>query len=186
MSTAAAVDLHRWTRREYESMVASGVFHPEDRLELIDGEIYDVSPQSSRHATAIRLVEEALREVYGAPFDVRVQLPAALDADSEPEPDVAVVEGGPRDYLDAHPTTALLMVQVADTSLAFDRTTKQVTYARNGISEYWIVNLIDRQVEVHRQPQGDRYAEVSTLTPPARISPLSRPGRSIAVRDLLP
>lgn len=186
MATAAAVDLHRWTRREYENMVSSGVFHPEDKLELIDGEIYDVSPQSSRHATAIRLVEEALRRVYGSGFDVRVQLPIALDASSEPEPDVAVVEGGPRDYLDAHPTTALLAVEVSDTSLAFDRAAKQATYARNGIPEYWIINLIDGRVEVYRQPRGSEYGEVSELTPPSRISPLTQPASSIAVRDLLP
>ncbi len=167
-------------------MVSSGLFHPEDKLELINGEIYDVSPQSSRHATAIRLAEEALRQAYGSGFDVRVQLPAALDAGSEPEPDVAVVEGGPRDYLDAHPTTAMLTVEVSDTSLAFDRTAKQTTYARNGIPEYWIVNLIDGVVEVYRQPEGDGYAEVSKLSSAARISPLTRPDCSIAVRDLLP
>ncbi len=167
-------------------MISGGVFHPESKLELIDGEIYDVSPQSSRHATAIRLVEDALRRVYGSGFDVRVQLPAALDASSEPEPDVAVVEGGPRDYRDAHPTTALLTVEVSDTSLAFDRATKQTVYARNGIPEYWIVNLIDLRVEVYRQPEVDGYQDVSELTPSDRISPLSRPDRSIAVRDLLP
>ncbi len=167
-------------------MVSGGVFHPEDKLELIDGEIYDVSPQSSRHATAIRLAEDALRRAYGSGCDVRVQLPAALDGSSEPEPDVAVVEGGPRDYRDAHPTTALLTIEVSDTSLAFDRSTKQATYARNGIPEYWIVNLIDRQVEVYRQPEGGGYTEVSKLTPPDRVSPLSRPDRSIAVADLLP
>ena len=186
MATSAAVDTHRWTRREYENMVSGGVFHPEDKLELIDGEIYDVSPQSSRHATAIRLVEEALRRAFGSGFDVRVQLPAALDASSEPEPDVAVVEGGPRDYLDAHPDTALLIVEVSDTSLAFDRTTKQATYARNAIPEYWIVNLIDRQIEVHRQPQGEAYAQVTKLTTPGRLSPRSRPDHSMAVHDLLP
>ncbi len=167
-------------------MVSSGVFHPEDKLELIDGEIYDVSPQSSRHATAIRLVEEALRRAYGSGYDVRVQLPAALDASSEPEPDIAVVEGGPRDYLDAHPTTALLTVEVSESSLAFDRATKQATYARNGIPEYWIVNLVDQVVEVYRQPGEGGYAEVSKLTSKARISPLTRSEHSIAIRDLLP
>ena len=167
-------------------MVSGGVFHPEDKLELIDGEIYDVSPQSSRHATAIRLVEDALRRAYDSGFDVRVQLPAALDTSSEPEPDVAVVEGGPRDYIDAHPTTALLTVEVSDTSLAFDRTTKQATYARNAIPEYWIVNLIDRQIEVYRQPEVHGYAQVDKLTAPGQVSPLSRPDHSIAVHDLLP
>ncbi len=186
MSTAAAIDLHRWTRTEYENMISRGVFHPEARLELINGEIYDESPQSSRHATAIRLVEDALRRIYGQGFDVRVQLPAALDASSEPEPDVAVVEGGPRDYLDAHPTTALLTVEISDTSLAFDRTRKQATYAKNGIPEYWIVNLIDRRVEVYRQPEGDAYQDVFELTPRDHVTPLSQPDHSIAIRDLLP
>ena len=186
MRSAATIDRHRWTRREYENMVSGGVFHPEDKLELIDGEIYDVSPQSSRHATAIRLVEEALRRVYGRGFDVRVQLPTAIDSSSEPEPDVAVVEGSPRDYVDAHPSTALLIVEVADTSLAFDRTRKQASYARNGIPEHWIVNLVDGLLEVRREPERDAYAEAFEVGRAESISPLSRPERSIAVRDLLP
>lgn len=136
MTTAAAIQSHRWTVREYEDMVAAGVFHPEARLELLDGEIYDMSPQTRRHATAIRLIEDALRAVFHRGFDIRAQLPVAFGPDSEPEPDVAVVEGSPRDYSDRHPTTALLVVEVSDSSLAYDRSQKLAIYADCGIPEY--------------------------------------------------
>jgi Uma2 family endonuclease len=118
------VQLRRWTRQEYDRMIDARVLTPEDHVELIDGEIVTVTPQKSRHATAVRLAEIAVRRAFGDHVDVRTQLPLTLDAASEPEPDVAVVAGSPRDYRDAHPSTALLIVEVADASLLFDRTTK--------------------------------------------------------------
>jgi Uma2 family endonuclease len=188
-----SVQLRRWTRQEYERMIDAGVLTTEDRVELVDGEIVTVTPQKSRHATAVRLAETALRRAFGEGVDVRTQLPLALDPASEPEPDVAVVTGAPRDYRDAHPSTALLIVEVADTSLDFDRTKKAAVYARAGIPDYWIVNLVDEVIEVYREPQqsGDassagRYAAVSRHRTPDRIAPLSRPDRSIAVEDLVP
>ncbi len=148
----------------------------------------------SRTASAIvgsQLALEKLRDLFGDGFVVRSQLPLALDADSEPEPDVAVVVGSVREFVDAHPVTAVLVVEVADTSLAFDRTTKAAVYARTGIADYWIVNLVDRVVEVHRDPQtampsGSRFASVQVLRNGDVIAPLARPDRRIAVADLLP
>ena len=105
---AMSLQPHLWTREEYEKMVSAGVFHPEDRLELINGEILEMTPQSSAHATAVCLVDEALSAVYVRGFTVRVQVPMALGESSEPEPDVAVVRGRPRDYLAFHPTAATL------------------------------------------------------------------------------
>lgn len=143
----------RWTREEFERAGRSGVFGPEERLELIDGEIVaKMTPQGSEHAVAIQAVEEALRGAFGAGCSVRVQLPIVLTEASEPEPDLAVVEGNFRDYRQAHPTTALLVVEVSDSTLRYDRTVKASLYARAGIPEYWILNLIDRVLEVHRDP----------------------------------
>jgi Uma2 family endonuclease len=174
-------------------MIEAAVLTPEDRVELIDGEIVTVTPQKSRHATAVRLAETTLRHAFGDQFDVRSRLPLALDPASEPEPDVAVVAGSPRDYRDAHSSTALLIVEVADASLVFDRTTKASLYARAGIPDYWLLNLVDEIIEVHRKPErsidaplGWRYAAVERYASRDRVAPLARPDRFIAIQDVLP
>ncbi len=189
----SAVQTRRWTREEYERLIETGIFHPEERVELIDGELVVVTPQKSIHATAICLAEDVLRIAFGSGCNVRAQLPLALDPDSEPEPDVAVVAGTPRDYRDAHPTAALLVVEVADTTLAFDRERKGSLYARAGIAEYWIVNLADRVLEVHRDPgpvpsaqYGWSYRATQRLSASDSVSPLAAPRARIAVSDLLP
>src|SRR5262245_20020766 len=134
-----AVEVRRFTRDEYERMIVAGIFGPEERVELLDGEILYVSPQESPHATGISLTLDALIRAFGDSFYVRCQLPLALDPHSEPEPDITVVRGRPRDFRDHHPETALLVVEVADSSLAHDRRRKGSLYARAGIEEYWIV-----------------------------------------------
>jgi len=181
-----AIQRHHWVRQEYDRMIAAGVFHPEVRLELIDGEIINTTPQGSLHATAVRLAEDLLRAAFSTGFDIRVQLPLALDDNSEPEPDLAAVTGNPRDYRDAHPSSAVLIAEVADTTLSFDRQQKRRLYARTGIQEYWIINLTDELLEVYRDPQGDDYTQKITLRSGQSISPLATPKSSIPVTDLLP
>jgi Uma2 family endonuclease len=176
----------RWTRDEYYRMADSGILRPDDRVELIDGEILTMAPQKSPHATAMQLAYEALREAFGDGFHVRPQLPLALDETNEPEPDLAVVAGSPRDYAEDHPSTAVLVVEVAETSLGFDRGVKKALYARFGIPEYWIVDLIERLVEVYRSPQGPDYREQRVLTDADSIAPFGPPAAVIAVADLLP
>jgi Uma2 family endonuclease len=112
------------------------VFAPDMLVLLIDGEILEMTPQSRAHAVATRAVEEALRAAFPTGYNIQVQMPLALDPAAEPEPDVAVVPGSFRDYLDAHPEHAVLIVEVADTSLEFDRTRKADLYARGRIPEY--------------------------------------------------
>ena len=184
--TYSALVRHRWSRAEYERMVQSGVFSPEDRLELIDGEIWEMTPQSSLHATAVRRAEEALRKVLTAGFDVRVQLPLALDPDSEPEPDLAVVPGSIEDYRDAHPRQAALVIEVSDSSLDYDRNAKLHLYAAHAIGEYWIVNPVDSQIEVHRSPAGGTYEKKEVVQPGGSLSPLARAEAEISVEYLLP
>jgi Uma2 family endonuclease len=121
----APPEIRRWSREEYERAGELGIFGPTERLELIGGEVIrKVSPQRSPHATAVQLAHEALRERAGTARGVRSQLPLALGDDSEPEPDIAVVEGTLHDYVHAHPTTALLVIEVADSTLTFDRIRK--------------------------------------------------------------
>ena len=183
-----AVQTYRWRREAFEKLAEVGLIDPDARLELIDGEILQkMSPQSSQHATAVLLVAEALRSAFSpSDYTIRVQLPLALDPYSEPEPDIAVVEGAPRRYREAHPSTAVLVVEVADASLAFDRTRKATLYARAGIPDYWIVNLIDHVLEVYRQPRHDTYQERRILDPKDRIRPLAQPNAEILVAELLP
>lgn len=182
------VEVHRWDRHQYDQMVELGVFDSGSPVELIDGYIIDMAPQSSFHAAAVRLVEEALRVVFSVAYDVRVQLPLALDNASEPEPDVAVVSGGPRDYIEHHPSNAVLVVEVAGSSLQRDQSLKQSVYARNGIQEYWIVNLEAACLDVYRQPQDDTdtYKQQLSLRSGDSITPLAQPDCSIPVADLLP
>jgi Uma2 family endonuclease len=185
------IQTKRWTREEYERLVALGVFGPEERLQLLEGEIVRMTPQGSAHATAVSLTEEKLRGLFGAGFVIRVQMPLALDPDSEPEPDIAVVVGSPRDYRECHPSTALLVVEVSDTTLLLDQDHKARIYARAGIPEYWIVNLVESCLEVYSNPatpphQPARYQVSRILRPSDTISPLAQPTKSVPVRDLLP
>ena len=184
--TAPTFQLYRWSREEYERMVSFGIFHPEARVELIDGELVEMTPQSSHHATAIRLVEDALREACPQGYDVRVQMPLAIDPDSEPEPGIAVVSGSPRDYRDAHPSTAVLIVEVADSSLPLDRERKKNMYGRNGIPEYWILNLPDGCLEVYRNPLGGFYHSLIVRHSQEAVSPLFCPLKNIGISELLP
>lgn len=136
-------------------------------------------------------VRERLELLAG--WHVRVHSPLALDDESEPEPDVAIVAGDPRDHVGAHPSTAALVVEVADSSLSLDRRLKGGLYARAGLREFWFVNLVNGALEVHRWPQpaadaphGWRYGAVEVLRPPATATPLAAPGTPIPVADLLP
>ncbi len=186
------VKTRRWLRAEYERLVDLGVFVGE-RLELLDGMLVVKEPQDSPHAAIVGQVGEVLGVAFGGGWHPRLHAPLALDADSEPEPDVAVVAGTYRDYVDAHPATAALVVEVADSSLRLDRRFKTGLYARAGLPEYWIVNLVDGALEVHREPQpsvdaayGWIYRSVAVLRPPATVTPLALPDAHIPVADLLP
>jgi len=175
------VKTHHWSRVEYDRLIEMGFFQPRDPIELIGGQLIVAEPQGSYHFTALRAVEEALRAAFGAGWDVRGQGPVALDDESEPEPDVAVVPGSFRDYVAGHPSRPILVVEVSESSLAFDRHHKGSVYARAGLADYWILNLVDRVLEVSRDPVQDpaaafgwRYRSVESLGPEASISPLAR------------
>lgn len=182
-----------WTGEEFERLTELNFFGPEERLELVNGEIITQMTQNSPHATALRLTEKALNRIFRDGFDVRPQMPLNLGRDNRPEPDIAVVSGTPRDYAQEHPTTAVLAVEVSDTTLLFDQTEKQSIYAHAGIPEYWIINLKQRLLEVYRQPTamsgvalGYGYQTILRLTENDTMSPLTLPSAVVAVADLLP
>ena len=195
MRTGEALTLRtrRWTRLEYERLIECGVLQEDERVELLDGLLVVREPQGSRHNTGIRCVTAALRSALGDAWQIDSQLAIALDDDSEPEPDIAVVPGDARSYRDAHPSHPVLIVEVAESSYRIDHTYKAGLYARAGVPEYWIVDVARSSLEVHRSPEaaseavhGWRYAIVETLRPPAAVTPLIAPAVTIRVADLLP
>ena len=188
-----AISTRRWTRKEYDRLIDLGILHEDEPIELVGGQMIVAEPKSSPHETALGLTADALRRAFGAGWVVREHGPIALDDESEPEPDVMVVPGQIRDYRDAHPERAALLVEVALSSLAVDRRHKGSLYARAGVADYWIVNLVDRVVEVRRRPAADptadfgaTYQDIELARPGATLAPLAKPETRIAVDDLLP
>jgi Uma2 family endonuclease len=190
--TQAPLTVRRWRRVEYDRLVDLGAFEGEP-LELIGGQLIVAEPKGAYHSSAVTAVDYALRAALPSGWIVRNQQPVSLDDESEPEPDLVVVPGRPGDYRDAHPERPALAVEVAHSSLDFDREHKGSLYARAGITDYWIVNLVDRVLEVYRDPSPDpaaiyswRYRSVTTLAPSSRVVPLAFTSSRIAVADLLP
>lgn len=182
----------RFTRDDLYRLLDLGWFR-DQRVELIDGEIIEMAAQKNLHAAAISLTEDALKAAFGAGYWVRVQSSLDLSPHSVPDPDLAVVTGSPRGASPDNPTSALLIVEVSDTTLKYDRGRKATLYAASGILDYWIVNLVDRQLEVRRRPIpdakrrfGHRYGDRTLLKPGDTVTPLAAPQARIAVADLLP
>lgn len=181
----------RWTREEYYRLADAGFFEDE-RVELLDGEIWTLPPQNTPHFSAIRRTVQIMEEAFGGGFEVRPQAPITLDDGTEPEPDVAVVVGSYLDYEGHHPTPPeiLLVVEVSDATLRKDRTKKAAGYARAALADYWIVNLVERQLEVHRdpltRPEGALYRTRQILLPDESVAPLAAPDSLVAVTGLFP
>lgn len=174
-----------WTRDEYYRLAEQGYFDGQ-RVELIEGEIVVMSPQGAGHVAAVHLVVEALQKAVRPGYWIRNQAPLDLSEISEPEPDVAVVPGSPRDYRQ-HPRTALLAVEVSDSTRSFDLRRKAKLYAASsGIPEYWVVDLVDRVLYVMREPNNGEYQSINRFEGTATIQPGSFPCGVIAVQDLFP
>ena len=172
-----------WTCAEFHRFGDLGAFEGR-RAMLIDGVIVEEGPMNPPHAVTLGLVEEAIRVAFGAGWWLRGQLPLVLGLDTDPEPDLAVVPGRPRDYT-AHPTTAALVVEVADSSFDFDTEDKRRLYARSGIAEYWVVDINARRVLVYRDPRNGDYGLQQSLDAAATVSPLAVPTATLRVTDLL-
>ena len=177
-----------FTVEQYFRLVEDGVLGPDDRVELLEGVVVAMAPHDTPHASGISRVTRALMTGIGDRAVVRVQVSFIAGLYSVPEPDAAVVPGRIEDYDDAHPRTALLVVEVADSSLKQDRLTKAMIYAAAGVPEYWIVNIPGQQVEVHRDPDpaARRYRTVTMVRRGGRIELVSFPDTSVAADDLLP
>ncbi len=187
----SGVRQRRFSKAEYYQLGELGLFNGQ-RVELIEGRLMVHSPQNALHASAIYETMIALQQAFGPAYLVRCQLSLDLGPTSEPEPDLAVVGGPASLYRQAHPTTAVLVVEVSDTSLTHDRR-KGGLYARAGIAEYWIVNLVHRQIEMYRlpiadvnEPFGHIYASRSDSQVGGTVSPLALPSASLAVAQMIP
>jgi len=154
---------HRLTVRDYHRMADAGIFGEDDRIELIDGDLIDMAPIGPGHASVVNRLTQAFVLACAGRAIVSIQNPVALDDTSEPQPDVVISRLRDDFYATGHPGPAdiLLLVEVADSSLRFDRTVKLPLYARAGVGEVWIVSLVHRVVDAYRGPAGDGYGGVT-------------------------
>ncbi len=185
--TADLLTRHKLTVDEYYRMVDAEILREDDRVELIDGEIIDMASIGVGHASVVTRMNRALVLACGERALVRVQDPVRLDRFNEPQPDFAVVKPRADFYATAHPSPAnvLLLVEVADTSLRYDRVIKLPIYARAGIAEVWVVDLQRRMVEVYRSPVGDGFNLGSKYQAGDTLRPMLLPNVALAVKELL-
>ena len=171
----------------YHRMADAGVLTEDDRVELLDGEIVQMTPIGSRHASVVDWLSRLLVERLGRRAHVRIQNPVILNDLSEPEPDVAVCELRDDRYVHAHPRPAdiLLLIEVPQTSGRYDRERKIPAYAAAGVPEVWLVDLERNTIEVYREPSQDGYTEVRSFGRADAVSPSRFPDCMIAVDEIL-
>lgn len=181
------IERRRFTVDEFRAMARAGILDPEERVELIDGEIVEMSPIDEPHAAQTdRLTQLLVLRFHDAAI-VRVQGPTGLDRHSQPQPDLMLLRPRQDFYRGSHPAPedVLLLIEVSDTTLAYDRRVKAPLYARTGIVEHWRVDLGGDRIVVHRDPGRDGYRSVRVAGRGESIAPLAFPVRALAVDDLL-
>ena len=185
--TSTVPTRHRITVEEYERMIAANVWPEDERLELIEGELVRMSPINAPHAAAVKRLTELLRDRLGKRALVGVQDPIVLDDQSEPEPDISVLRRRADYYANAHPSPAdvLLVVEVSDTTLEYDRDVKARLYARAGIPETWVVDLNGERVIVFREVDNGEYTRMESVRRGAEIAPTAFPDVTLHVDDIL-
>jgi Uma2 family endonuclease len=177
---------HPITVTEYYRMAADGILREDDRVELIEGELHWMTPINSPHAASVKYLAAMFNQRLAQRAVIGAQDPVHLDNSSEPEPDISVARWRPDYYRAGHPTPAdlLLLIEVSDTTLRYDRQTKAPLYARHGIPEYWIVNLAQETVEVYTQPAGGRYAQRVVRRRGEQVAPTEFPDLLISVDEI--
>lgn len=186
-ATALGALTHWFSVEEYELLADAGILHEDDRLELIEGRIIDMSPIGSTHASCVKRLLNTFVNLFQDRTIVSVQDPVRLDAHSEPQPDLMLLQ--PRDdfYAERHPgpEDVLLLLEVADTSLNYDRQVKIPLYARHAIQEVWLLNLRDQTVGVYRAPTPDGYEQVLVLRGQQELGPQAFPEETLRVAHIL-
>jgi len=184
--THPSVPRHRLTRRDYHRMGEAGILGTNDRVELLEGQLVDMSPIGPRHAIVTDNLTRLLGMAFAGRVWVRCQNPVVLNDGSEPQPDIALVRWPWHGYPDTHPGPGdiFLLIEVADSSRDFDRTVKVPLYAQAGVREVWIVDLTTDAVFVHRGPSGEGYASVARARAPAMLDVEGLPGVTIPVAEV--
>lgn len=184
---APPVTRKRFTTREYEQIIAAGVIAEDDRVELLEGEIVEMSPLGPRHAACVARLTSQLYKLGYADIIIRVQDPVRLADYSEPQPDIAVVQRRADYYSDSHPEPEdiLLLIEVAETSLSYDRDLKLPLYARASIPEVWIVALLPQVIEVYRSPGDNGYDETQQFRRGDSLSAINLPELALTVDAVL-
>ncbi len=179
------VKVRHFNRAEYHRLAETGVLTEDDRVELLEGTIAAMSPIGPYHCGVVSFLANCLMRALAARAIVRVQSPLAIDDESEPQPDLMLLKPRADFYRHAHPTPAdvLLLVEVADASLDVDRDYKARLYARSAVAEYWVIDLVQRVIVVHRQPGGERYASVTEHGPGRQVAPAAFGDVQIAVSE---
>jgi len=181
-------DLRLWTVDEYHRMIQAEILTTDDMVELIEGQILQMSPQNPPHAATTQRTWKYLSRLLIDKADLRVQLPITLLPTSEPEPDIAVVRFDSRDYLDSHPTPddIFLLLEVADNTLNKDCNQKARTYAKAKIADYWVLDVNRHQIYVFREPGNTNYQQKAILGENDTLSPLAFPEIEVEVKQLFP
>ena len=181
-------NLRLWTVEEYHRMAETGILDDSEHVELLEGKIIWMSAKGTAHRSAVGRSDYLLKEALKNRAWVSVQDPITLNDRSEPEPDIAVVKIDPLDYADHHPVPSevYLVIEVADSSLKFDCETKSKAYAQAGINDYWVLDVVERQLYVFREPTSSGYKTKVILGEQETISPLQFPDLQIGVREILP
>lgn len=187
MNSVAENIRHKLSVADYYRMGEAGIFHEDDRVELIEGDLIDMAPIGSRHASTVTRLERLLIKAAGDKAVVSGQNPLKLSNCSVPQPDVMVLRPRPDDYFNALPEPAdvLLLIEVADSSINYDRKTKLPLYSRQVIPEVWIIDLNAQLLERYTQPNGDSYAQYESLNQRDTVSPASLPDIIIDLAQLL-
>lgn len=186
MAVGVAGARRLFSRKEYYQMAEAGILRPTDRVELIRGEIIEMSPIGPRHAAFVNSLNELLVTRLAGRGIVGVQNPVVLADDSEPQPDLAILRRRSVPYKEAEVTTedVLLLIEVAESSLLYDRSTKLRLYAEAGIPEYWVVDCAAETIDVYREPRGDGYGKTSRLAGTASVSPQTFPDVSLTLAEI--
>jgi Uma2 family endonuclease len=187
-TTESPLQLRLWTVDEYHRMAEAGIFEPSERVELLEGKIIWMIAKGTAHSSAVGRTNKLLQNRLGNQAWIAVQDPVKLNERSEPEPDIAVVKIDPLDYADHHPTPAeiYLIIEVADSSLKLDTEIKAKAYSQAGIKDYWVLDVVKRELVVFRNPTTEGYQNRETITEHQNISPLDFPDLEIVVSQMLP
>jgi Uma2 family endonuclease len=186
MSSVITAPTYRWSVEEYQKLGEVGIFHEDDRVELLNGEIVIMAPIGLRHMNAVRRLINTMARKYGSRCLVDAQNPLVIDGESMPQPDLLLLRQDLDEGREPTPEDVLLLVEVADSSLSYDSRDKRDAYARTGVREYWLLNLPQNQLHVFRDPDSHGYRSEVIIRADESVAPLAFPQETVALAEILP